>query len=229
MPYRSSVRILAIGAAAGVLTLLAQPVPAVLGIDDTLRHRAALMIQPALLTGLGLLLGSRLAPRLGLGLPLLDALVRREGIVQRLRAAAVPCLAVAGLAGLLIVGAGSAHGIDAPPLSVRVLYGGVTEEVIMRYGVMSVCVWCAARWLRLETACWTGLAVAALIFAAGHLPAVFAFQAGPTPLVLAVVLSGNALIGAGLGWLYWRHGLEAAIAAHVLAHLAAAAASIAAG
>jgi len=37
--------------------------------------------------------------------------------------------------------------------------------------------------------------------------------------VVAFVLVGNTAFGLVAGWLYARHGLEAAVIAHVLAHL----------
>jgi hypothetical protein len=37
--------------------------------------------------------------------------------------------------------------------------------------------------------------------------------------VVAYVTIGNALFGVVAGYLFWRYGLEAAIAAHVSAHV----------
>ncbi|MGH3441671.1 MAG: hypothetical protein ACRDUY_06425 [Nitriliruptorales bacterium] len=36
---------------------------------------------------------------------------------------------------------------------------------------------------------------------------------------MARALLLNGLLGAGFGWLFWRHGLESAIIGHVLANL----------
>lgn len=39
--------------------------------------------------------------------------------------------------------------------------------------------------------------------------------------VLALIIGGNILPGIAFGWLYWRHSLEAAMLAHVFAHVVA--------
>jgi hypothetical protein len=40
-----------------------------------------------------------------------------------------------------------------------------------------------------------------------------------TPQIVGFVLVGNTAFGLVADWLYARHGLEAALIAHVLAHL----------
>jgi membrane protease YdiL (CAAX protease family) len=58
----------------------------------------------------------------------------------------------------------------------------------------------------------------AVLFGLGHLPATSAITPLTTMLVLrAVVLNGIA--GIAFGYLYWRHGLEAAMIGHMGAHL----------
>ena len=61
--------------------------------------------------------------------------------------------------------------------------------------------------------------LSALLFALGHLPAAQALAGALTVPVVVFVLVGNTAFGLVAGWLYARHGLEAAILAHVLAHL----------
>ena len=107
---------------------------------------------------------------------------------------------------------------EAPLLS-RLLYGGVTEEIIARWGLMSVLVWLSLRLLpHGDLPFVIGIAGAALIFAAGHLPLLFALVSTPSIWLVAAVLLGNMLVGIGFGWLYWRYGLEAAMVAHAGAH-----------
>jgi membrane protease YdiL (CAAX protease family) len=106
------------------------------------------------------------------------------------------------------------------PLSVRVLYGGITEEVLLRWGFMTVVAWLAWRFSRRTPAwMWVAIVVSAVVFAAGHLPAA-SFLVGPlTAPVVAYVLVANTVFGVVFGWLYWRYGLEAAMVAHVLTHV----------
>ena len=117
------------------------------------------------------------------------------------------------------------------PLVAKLLYGGVTEEVIMRWGLMSALVWLPWRLLQgrngLPRAKYVigAIVCAGLLFGAGHLPAVVAMGVPLTAPVLAYIIFGNAVPGMLFGALFWRKGLEAAIIAHALAH----AISVAAG
>ena len=61
------------------------------------------------------------------------------------------------------------------------------------------------------------VALSALLFAVGHLPAAQAMAGALTPEVVTFVMVGNTAFGLVAGWLYARHGLEAAIVAHGLA------------
>ena len=66
-----------------------------------------------------------------------------------------------------------------------------------------------------------GIVLSALVFGLAHLPVV-ATAVGPLPAsAAAYVTLANAAFGLVAGYLFWRHGLEAAIIAHVAAHLLA--------
>jgi hypothetical protein len=52
----------------------------------------------------------------------------------------------------------------------------------------------------------------------GHLPATAAV-APLTPLLVARALVLNGVAGIAFGYLYWRHGLEAAMVGHMSAHV----------
>ena len=115
------------------------------------------------------------------------------------------------------------------PLAVRLLYGGITEELLMRWGLMTFLVWLLWRVIARRsvapgrTLIWTAIAASAILFGLGHLPMVMA-SLGPLPLGLAAyVVTANATFGVVAGLLFWRWGLEAAMLAHVTAHLFAAA------
>lgn len=127
--------------------------------------------------------------------------------------------------------AGEAAALTA--LALGLLYGGLTEEVMLRRGVMSLVVWLVAallaRWRRAPAhgaavasagplAAWVGIVAAAFLFAAGHLPAL-ALATELTPALLARTLGLNLLAGVLYGWLFWRHHLESAIVAHASTHL----------
>jgi len=108
-----------------------------------------------------------------------------------------------------------------PTLAARFLYGGITEEILMRFGLMTLFVWLAAKVFKGATpaAYWTGIVLAALLFAVGHFPVAFTIVGAPTPTLLTYILIGNSIGGLIFGWLYWKHGLESAFLAHIFAHV----------
>lgn len=109
--------------------------------------------------------------------------------------------------------------------AVGVFYGGITEEILMRWGLMSVLAWglCSLIGQR-----WRGPALlvaamlTALVFGAAHLPALAA-QMELTNAILVRTLVLNGLAALVYAWVFWRHHLEAAMVSHACSHLAIAA------
>ena len=113
---------------------------------------------------------------------------------------------------------------------IGVLYGGLAEEVAMRWGLMSLVLWGISRVSRLSsrlstdtpvastTAAWMAIVVAAIVFAAGHLPAL-AHSVELTGPIVARTLGLNLLAGIAYGWLFWRRSLESAMLAHAATHV----------
>ena len=112
-----------------------------------------------------------------------------------------------------------------------ILYGGISEELISRWGLMSFFVWMLWRLAAapgpVRAWCfWLGAAAAALLFALAHLPMLYALVDDPSLALMAAVIAGNALPGLLFGWLFWRRGLEAAMLGHASAHMIAAGAAV---
>jgi hypothetical protein len=108
-----------------------------------------------------------------------------------------------------------------PTLAARFLYGGITEEILMRFGLMTVFVWLMFKLFKSlqPLTYWLGIAGAALLFGAGHLPVVFSAVAEPTLILIVYIVLANSLAGFAFGWLYWKKGLEAAFIGHIAAHI----------
>lgn len=110
------------------------------------------------------------------------------------------------------------------PIAARVLYGGITEELLLRWGLMTALAWLAWRFLQQRRGpvravfVWLAIAVSALLFAAGHLPAASVLLGTMDVPVVAFVIGVNTAFGLLFGYLFWRYGLESAMIAHALTH-----------
>ncbi len=108
-----------------------------------------------------------------------------------------------------------------PNLGLGITYGAVTEEILMRWGLMSGLMLWLMKYVGRTKAALIALSFAAFLFAAGHLPALVAGGIEMTPALLIRIFVINAGLGAWFGWLYFRENLEAAIAAHGGFHIGA--------
>jgi membrane protease YdiL (CAAX protease family) len=111
--------------------------------------------------------------------------------------------------------------LQPTPLA-RFLYGGITEEILMRFGFMTLAVWVVFKVRKNLHAVtyWIAIVAAALLFALGHLPIVFTLAGTPSPGLISYIMLGNGVAGVAFGWLYWKKGLEAAMIGHIFAHVA---------
>ncbi|TZG35018.1 MULTISPECIES: CPBP family intramembrane glutamic endopeptidase [Agrobacterium] len=220
------------GVASLLLATLEQLVP---GQQLSFGMRLLILIQPAILTIAAVAAGQSVAPRLRLGAPLIDSWLKGYSTLAVLRRQAPPAL-VAGIAiGLMMITYSSAIlplVTDAAtmakmtafnvPLATRILYGGITEELLTRWGLMSFFAW--ALWRMTGRAqirpviFWAAILMTAALFAAGHLPFLFAIVGRPQAALILTVLLANFIPGLLFGWLFWRRGLEAAMLSHALAH-----------
>lgn len=198
-----------------------------------IEFRLIALINPLVLVAIGSALGCFATHRVGLDAPLLRALVDRGGEFRTIFIwQAKPALAVGIGVAIILVGYAkltegffaAQPGPDLPmPLITRVLYGGIVEEIVARWGLMSLFAWAAIRLagIRPATGFWLAAALAALLFAAGHLPLLYALAPSPPAGIVAAVLIGNFIPGLLFGLLFWKRGLEAAMLAHALAHILA--------
>ncbi|MEJ8590394.1 CPBP family intramembrane metalloprotease [Riemerella anatipestifer] len=108
-----------------------------------------------------------------------------------------------------------------PTLTARFLYGGLTEEILMRFGVMTFVTWIASKILNgtQPIVYWIGIIIASVIFAIGHFPITYQAVENPSFGLLSYVFIGNSVGGIIFGWLYWKKGLESAFIAHICTHI----------
>ncbi|MBC7900163.1 MAG: CPBP family intramembrane metalloprotease [Saprospiraceae bacterium] len=197
------------------------------------------VLQPAVLLTLAVLVGVRLAERVGLHAPATEALASGNGFLKNLRPQIVPGVITGVAAGIAIL---ITWIIAKPflsgefvtrvqefnkfiPAAVRILYGGFTEELLLRWGVMTFLVWLAWRLMQKgkgepKPIYFNGaIIVSALIFGLGHLPIASALAGELTVPIVIYVITGNSIFGIVAGFLYWKRGLEAAVIAHIFAHV----------
>lgn len=101
------------------------------------------------------------------------------------------------------------------------LYGGIAEEIMTRFGLMTLLLWLGMKMLRGRRPpwlVWTAIALASLLFAAGHIPALAGMAEPDTVLVLRT-LALNGVLGLLYGWLYAARSLEHAMLAHMATHV----------
>lgn len=198
---------------------------------ETLQFASALqsIVVVAMASAVGVFFGIKA----GLRAPALMAIVGRGDAYAALRPQLLPG-AIGGVLGAAVIIGFYAYA-PAPlaafqtqhtiPLIARVLYGGISEEVLLRWGLMSFLVW--AGWRISQRSCgepsatvvWLAIGLSALLFGISHLPAVAAAMGSVPASIVAYITLGNAMFGIVAGFLFWRYGLEAAITAHVLAHV----------
>ncbi|WP_421399719.1 type II CAAX prenyl endopeptidase Rce1 family protein [Agrobacterium fabrum] len=205
------------------------------GMQFSFAMRLLMLIQPAILTVGAVAVGQVLAAKVGLGAPLVDAWLQGGNLSVILRRQMLPALLVGLAVGLLMIAyarvilpsvtdaATMAKMTAFPiPLTTRILYGGMTEELLTRWGLMSF--FAGALW-RLggkgevsPATIWAAIVLAAALFAAGHLPLLFTIAAQPQPSLIITILLANFFPGLLFGWLFWHRGLEAAMLSHTFAN-----------
>jgi membrane protease YdiL (CAAX protease family) len=175
-------------------------------------------------------LGVALSSKVGLRAPAFAALAKGGSVGNAL----VPQLLPGIVGGILAAGVPwyfISHGlileIHSPSaLAVAVLYGGITEEVMMRWGLMTLLVWVFWRLSKRadgpsRTAVWMGIVVSAVLFGVGHIPSAHILNGQVTAAMAEGLVAGGAVFGIITGYLYYRSGLEAAMICHGLSHVLA--------
>lgn len=191
---------------------------------------AAQLAQLAVMVVLAAGVGAKLAWRVGLRAPALEAWARGErapriDLLRPLLWGSGAALALLVLFTLVLAPRLPRAIVEAETgpwyLSfLTLVYGGVLEEILLRWGALTLLLWLALRARMVPAAAfWIANALAALLFAAGHLGTAALLAGGLTPWLVGYVLGANAALSLLFGWISRRHGLEAAMVAHAAADL----------
>jgi membrane protease YdiL (CAAX protease family) len=207
--------------------------------------RVLALVQPSVILALAVFVGVKLAPGVGLSAPVAEAFSKSSPIRPALAPQVFPGIVggVFGAAFIVLTGAlltrfMSLETVDRIskfgqllPLPTRLLSGGITEELLFRWGLMSFLVWAAWRvWQKGRSKphriIFAGaILLSSLVFAAGHLPVALVLLPQANLSVILFVMIANSTFGVVAGYLYWKKGLESAMIAHIFCHLGLAGAS----
>ena len=196
-------------------------------------------IQPTILLTIAIFIGLRLAPLIGLSAPAAEALAKGNSFIAALKPQVLPGLIAGFIAGVAILSSWLLFRLILPPVFItraerlntsmpfltRLLYGGVTEEMLLRWGLLTLLAW--ALWRIFQGGRGTprtiyfvsAIVISSVVFGIGHLPLVIALGVDFTLPIVTFIIFANSLFGLIAGYLYWQKGLEAAIIAHMATHL----------
>jgi hypothetical protein len=195
--------------------------------------------QTTILLSIAIFIGVKLAPLVGLSAPAAEALASGNSFLSALKPQVLPGLIAGSLLGVAILSmwllfrpilplvfvARAEKLNSAMPLLTRLLYGGITEELLLRWGLMTLLVWVAWRIFQRGRGtpraihAVSAIVISSVVFGIGHLPLASALEVDFTLPIVAFIVLANSLFGLIAGYLYWQKGLEAAIIAHMSTHI----------
>lgn len=171
----------------------------------------AQFLQSGILVAGCVLIGVKLASKVNLHAPGLENLASNRSFFSTFQPQVCP-----GLIGAIVVGVLlcfmqyfipselSTTPLNQPTLLmlvVKVFYGGMTEEIIARWGVMTLILWFCWRFIQRNQAppsqvfVWVAIFFSSLLFALGHLPVAFRLVEHFSFYVVSFILFGNLVAG----------------------------------
>lgn len=232
--------ILAILGLIGMASMLTMDIPLPTEVKELMtasytpeQIKLLILINPSILLFIAVVLGTILYQKVNLSVPIIEKWIgiKKEplNVVEILKSGAIGGI-IAGVVVVLVVLLFKPMMLAEyetlsqsvqPTLATRFLYGGITEEIFLRFGLMTLIVWISSKVFKgtKPVVYWIGIVIAALLFAIGHFPVVFNSIEEPSIITLSYVLIGNTIGGLIFGWLYWKKGLESAFIAHMFTHV----------
>jgi membrane protease YdiL (CAAX protease family) len=165
-----------------------------------------ILINPAIMVAFATVIGTLLYDKVKFSVPVLERLLNKPDSPHfNLPDIAKQGVILGVLAGALIVITGKLFQPYLPQaltdatndmnlsIATKLLYGGITEELLTRFGFMSFVVWLLFKVFRQLNAAvyWTGILISAMLFALGHLPIVFSGSGGTHLIGICLYHSGK--------------------------------------
>lgn len=223
----------------GVTSMLTMNIPLPQEVANLLNERFSplqikllMLINPSIMVLIAVIIGTLLYKKANLSLPIISSFFDKKNTVnfqEIIKYGVIGGLLAGVLIGITIL-------IFTPylpqkftelaeslklSLPTRFLYGGITEEILMRFGLMTFIVWLLKQITKKlnSTVYWIAITIASIVFALGHFPVVYNIISNPPTALLVYVLIGNSIGGLIFGWLYYKKGLESAFIAHIFTHI----------
>lgn len=240
---KTSVTLFVLGMA-GVISLLFTPLSLDVFPEEVLADLPVkalpylTLINPTIFLIVAVLIGGSLSPKVQLSSPLIKEIILKGNVRKILFEQLKPGITLGLFAGVFITLFSTwmrpllseefleiGQKFSLSPIT-RFLYGGITEEILLRWGFMTLVVWLTWKLFSRKANAvrnsmyWTGIIISAVVFGLGHLPAVFFLLGTPTSLLIVYIVFANSVFGVVAGWLYWKKGLESAMFAHISVHIA---------
>lgn len=198
----------------------------------------AQLIQSIILFSITIFIGLNLVKKVGLNLPIIEGWLEGKEVKNYLKSILGVSVGLGILAGILIIGLDYLFSFIGVPINLTQtsinppawqgllasFYGGINEEILLRLFLMTLIAWVLFKIKKTEdekptnTGMWLAIILAAVIFGAGHLPAVMSLTT-LTPLVIIRTVILNCVGGIIFGWLFWKKGLESAMISHFSADI----------
>jgi len=205
----------------------------------TLPLKLLSLIQPAVILSFAVLIGVVLASKVGLSSPVAEALASGRRLGSPFKPQILPGIVGGLLGGAAIVLTALLSKQFLPlevvtriaefgkllPLPTRLLYGGIVEELLLRWGLMTLLVWAAWRLFQKghgkpkPAYLILAILISAVVFGIGHLPVAYLLFQRLSLALTSFVIVANSIFGLIAGYLYWKKGLESAVIAHMLTHV----------
>lgn len=107
------------------------------------------------------------------------------------------------------------------PIISRIFYWWIFEEILIRFGLMTLLAWIFYKIFKKKNIWIFGSAIiiSSIIFGVGHLPVMKLLVWDLTTIIIFYTIFGNFIPGLIFGFLYYKNGLESAMITHIVTHI----------